>query len=564
MHLPSYKISTMQHSIFIILLIGSLVHKSMGQAAIYDSGGMTYSHQAAYDTKYYDLSVQVFPEEKSIAGQVSIHASCIHPLDVLVIDLDTLFQINAVKDLKESSSKELFYERDEAHPGKVWIDLGRTYQPGENMEVSITYSGSPREAPRPPWDGGFTWTETADGSPWIATSCQLNGSDIWWPSKDHVSDEPDSMAIHIRVPSNLIAASNGRLIQEETHNDGTTTFHWFVSNPINTYNVALNIAPYQLIEGQLDCVDGSTYPVTFWVLPEDYEKGLKLFPEILDHLRFYEKLLGPYPFRADKYGVAQTPHLGMEHQTIIAYGANFDNTRGGLDYGFDWLHHHELGHEWWGNLVTCSDWRDMWIHESFDGYMQALYMEHQEGPKGATRYFSRMLSAPLDMTVAPMAYQTIGEIYQTRFFSKGAWALHSLRFLMGDDPFFQLLRRMCYPDPGLEKVTDGRQTRFASTKDFVHLAESIYGASLDWFFSIYLRQPALPELLVERNDDTVKLSWVTDAPNPFEMPIEVRINDEMTKLKMTDGEDIIKADAGATIYIDPNLHVLFKGPRTIE
>ena len=563
MQLPHHiKIRSLILSIWIILF--AFTPGTKGQADIYDSGGLTYAHQAAYDINYYDLDVQVFPEKQSIAGKVLIKASCLHPLDVFVIDLDTVFQITEVKNLNRISSPMASYYRDENHPGKVWIDLDRTYQHEEEIAISISYNGSPRVAPRPPWDGGFTWTETADGSPWIATSCQLNGSDVWWPSKDHVSDEPDSMNIHIRVPSNLIAASNGKFIQVKTHGDGTSTFHWFVSNPINTYNVALNIAPYKTIEGVMDCVDGTTYPVTFWVLPEDYEKGEKLFPEILDHLKFYEKILGPYPFRADKYGVAQTPHLGMEHQTIIAYGANFENSRGGLDYGFDWLHHHELGHEWWGNLVTCSDWRDMWIHESFDGYMQALYMEHKEGPQGLARYFSNMLSSPLDMTVAPMTYQTIGEIYKTRFFSKGAWALHSLRYLMGDDKFFKLLRRMCYPNPTLEKITDGTQTRFASTKDFIMLAEEIYGKPLDWFFAVYIRRPELPELQVTRNTDEILFSWNTVLPMPFEMPIEVRVNDKLSKLKMTNGKAVFKVAEDATVFVDPGLNCMFKGPRKIE
>ena len=542
-------------------LVCIVVSNATGQVDIYDSGGLTHPQQAAYDVVYYDLSVQVFPEEKSISGQVHIQAKCIHPLDVFVVDLDTFLHIHEVENLM--SQEKAFYYRQKAHPGKVWIDLNRTCQPGEKIEISISYSGTPRVAPRPPWDGGFTWDTTADGSPWIATSCQLNGSDLWWPSKDHVNDEPDSMSIHIRVPSNLIAASNGKLMSIEPHNDQTTSYHWFVSNPINNYNVALNIAPYKIIEGELDCVDGSTYPVTFWVLPEDYDKGLKLFPEILEHLRFYEKLLGPYPFRADKYGVAQTPHLGMEHQTIIAYGANFNNSRGGLDYGFDWLHHHELGHEWWGNLVTCSDWRDMWIHESFDGYMQALYMEHKEGQQGLTRYFSRLLSASLDMTVAPEKYQTIGEIYKTRFFAKGAWAIHTLRYIMGEDKFFQLLRRMCYPDPNLEKITDGTQTRFASTKDFIILAEEIYGESLDWFFSIYLRQPELPRLETTRDGNKLQFSWISPTSDPFEIPLQIRVDDQIRTLEMKGGKNHINL-TDDPIYIDPQLHIMYDGPRTWE
>lgn len=529
------------------------------QTAIYDSGGPLTPEHAAYDVTFYDLSVQVFPERQAISGTVTIEADVVHPMDFLVIDLDTTFTISGIsRELTGERVPSPFF-RHPQQPGKVWIDLGRTYQPGERIAATIVYAGQPRVAPRPPWDGGFTWTETADGSPWIATSCQLNGSDIWWPSKDHVSDEPDSMRIHVRVPEPLVAASNGKLLDVESHNDRTRTYHWRVSTPINHYDVALNIAPYRVIEGSLKSVAGDTYPVYFWVLPEDYEKGQQLFPQILDHLRFYEKLLGPYPFRADKYGVAQTPHLGMEHQTIIAYGANFKNaSMGGIDWGFDGLHHHELGHEWWGNLVTCTDWRDMWLHEAFDGYMQALYMEELEGEAGMRRYLARSRSRQMNMTVAPIEYQSIAEIYRTPFYAKGAWALHSLRFLIGDEAFFQLLRRMCYPDPDLENVTDGSHVRHATTHEFIQLAEAISQKELAWFFDVYIRQSQLPELITQRNGNRMTFTWKAPGDAPFPMPLEIQVGDTFRVLPMTDGKGQITVNAGQEVQIDPHYRLMFK------
>jgi aminopeptidase N len=297
--------------------------------------------QAAYDVTYYDLSVRVNPSDSSIAGSVLIKANIVQPMEYLVIDLDTLLEIHNVSQIHDS--EEIISREFKRDTGKVWISLDRTYQPGQTISFKISYSGRPLVALMPPWQGGFTWATTGDGSPWIATSCQGEGSDIWWPSKDHVSDEPDSMHIHVRVPDPLICATNGRLLSVENHDDNTITYHWFVSTTINIYNVALNIAPYKLIEQDYQSVTGENIPVKFWVLPEDHDKGKAFMPQIIDHLRFFEELLGPYPFRADKYGVVQTPHLGMEHQTIIAYGANFNNAamtgqqffRG---YSFDFLH----------------------------------------------------------------------------------------------------------------------------------------------------------------------------------------------------------------------------------
>jgi len=197
----------------------------------------------------------------------------------------------------------------------------------------------------------------------------------------------------------------------------TRTYHWHVSNPINVYNVALNIAPYRVIEDEMESVAGDVFPIQFYVLPEDYEKGLELFEEIKDHLAFYEEYVGPYPFRSDKYGVAQTPHLGMEHQTIIAYGAGFDNTSmtRGTDLGFDALHHHELAHEWWGNLVTNADWSDMWLHEGFGSYMQPLYREYLLGAESYD---------------ATTAWNSEHQIIGSRFYSNQSVHLCRPRYLL--------------------------------------------------------------------------------------------------------------------------------------
>src|SRR5690606_12022317 len=244
-----------------------------------------------------------------------------------------------------------------------------------------------------------------------------------------------SMAFRVRVPSDLFVATNGSLKGIEDNGDGTRTFDWFLSTPISAYNVALNIAPYVAIEREYTSVTGETFPVVFYVLPENQERGQAFMDEIIQHLRFYEELLGPYPFRAHKYGVVQTPHLGMEHQTIIAYGAGFNNgaMTGGLDWGFDALHHHELAHEWWGNLVTNSDWRDMWLHERFGTYMQALYAERIGGPDLYRAYLRRERQMISNRTpVAPRETRTAGEIYfasGSDIYSKGALFLHTLRWL---------------------------------------------------------------------------------------------------------------------------------------
>ena len=511
--------------------------------------------QAAYDVTFYELDLNIDPDAKSIDGSVRIQAEIVAPMTYFVLDLDTLLNIERVEEKVDGNWESRPLRRD---IGKVWIDLDRTRQAGESLEMRVHYGGKPRVAPNPPWNGGFTWQKTSSGADWIATTCQTNGADLWWPCKDHVSDEPDSVAIHIRVPQPLVVATNGRLQSVEEDGDHRT-YHWLVSTSINIYNVALNIAPYEVIKGEMKSqVADEPYPVEFYVLPEDAEKGREFFPEIMAHLDFFERFLGPYPFRADKYGVAQTPHLGMEHQTIIAYGANFNNgsMTGGKDWGFDALHHHELAHEWWGNLVTNFDWRDMWLHEGFGSYMQGLYIEELSGKEAYREYMGRSRFFRNTLAVAPLQSRSAAEIYRAPIYTKGAWILHTLRYVMGDDHFFQALRRMAYPDPALEKVTDGSHTRFAGTEDFQSICESISGTDLSWFFDLYLRQPALPVLHSRIEGNEWQLSWETPDDLPFPMPVTVKKEGKTTQVMIPKEGLMIKVKKGDQPEVDPEGWIL--------
>lgn len=539
----------------ILLLLLSISVLVQAQVAILDSGGPIMPEQAAYDVHFYELDLAIDPENKSISGNVLIEAEVVHPLTYFVLDLDTLLSIDRIEEKIRGEWQDRRFWRD---VGKIWIAMEHTRQSGEPLEMRVHYGGRPRVAPNPPWNGGFTWEKTSSGAHWIATTCQSNGADLWWPCKDHVSDEPDSVALHIRVPQPLVVATNGRLQSVEEAGD-QRIYHWLVSTPINIYNVALNIAPYKVIEGEMTSgIPEDSYPVVFYVLPEDEARGQQLFTEILEHLDFFQRFLGPYPFRADKYGVAQTPHLGMEHQTIIAYGANFSNgsMTGGKDWGFDALHHHELAHEWWGNLVTNADWRDMWLHEGFGSYMQALYIEELSGKEAYREYMDRARFFRNSVPVAPLHSRSAAEIYRAPIYTKGAWILHTLRYVIGDEDFFRALRQMAYPDPAMERVTDGRQTRFAATEDFLNICQSISGLDLNWFFDLYLRQPALPVLHSRIEDGEWQLYWETPNEIPFPMPVEVKMNGKTTRMEIPAEGLRLKVKKGTQPELDPDGWIL--------
>lgn len=524
--------------------------------------------QAAYDVEHYDLAIQVMPESKTIAATLTLRARVLAPLDELVLDLDSTLKVARIAEVGHGP-----LERYSHADGLLRIDLNRRRAPGEILEVAVGYGGTPREAPRPPWEGGFTWSETRSGEPWIATSCQTEGADIWWPCKDHPGDEPDSFDLHVTVPAGLVCASNGKLLRSES-DDGRVTSHWSVSTPINNYAVALNIGPYVTIEEEYLCVTGETLPVTFWVLPESEEKARAALPEFLEHLRWYEKTFGPYPFRADKYGIAETPHLGMEHQTIIAYGHGFK----GHKYGFDWLHHHELSHEWFGNLVTAPDWSDFWIHEGFGSYAQKIYIEEKNGSDAYHEYLRDVRGRILNQKpVAPRPNRSHAEMYfvdtdaaegrrqsDGDMYFKGEWIIHTLRHLIGKDALFRSMRRLTYPDAEMEKVSDGSQCHFKTTDDFRAIAERESGMELGWFFELYLRQPHLPELVAERAGNTLRLRWKTPDDLPFPMPVEVLLGGERVRVEMPGGRAELEIDPDQEFVLDPSDWVLRKGNRLAE
>jgi aminopeptidase N len=545
----------------LILSASVLAQRDLG-ARPTGSGGVLMPEQAAYDVKHYDLAVTPNISEQSIKGVLTATAVIVKPIDKFVLDLDYPFTVESVAmtfPLKDKKDVPLKFERRES---KIWISFPQTEKTGQTVNVRVAYSGKPKVAPRPPWVGGFVWSKTADGEPWFATAVQNDGADLWFPVKDHPSDKPETTSLHFTVPENLVAASNGKLKSVVDNKNGMKTFNWEVSQPISNYCIALNVAPYKVIKDSVKSISGEMIPIEFYVLPQDYAKGQSLVDLLKKYVGFFESYLGPYPFRADKIGIAETPHLGMEHQTITAYGNEFKYDKN----GDDWLIFHEFGHEWWANLVTAPDWNDFWIHEGFESFMDTLYVEKTQGKEA---YFAAMRERQKKFhnvkPVAPREPQTTTQIYMMPpdytksdgdIYGKGAMILNTLRFYLGDEAFFKTLRRTTYPTAEMEKITDGKQFHFETTDDVKRTAEQQSGKKLDWFFELYLRQPALPKLVSETKGNQLVLRWETPNNLPFPMPVEVKIGNDIKRLEMPNGTTTIALPQGAQYTIDPNGWVL--------
>ena len=328
-----------------------------------------------WDLKYYHLDIQVFPETKSIKGKNKILYTVLQPSSVMQIDLQAPLKITRVTQM----DRELkVVSVGNAH----FIHLLRYQKKGAVNSITVYYEGKPKEAVRAPWDGGFSWKKDSNGKHFIATSCQGLGASVWWPNKDHMYDEVESMDISVRVPSDLMNVSNGRLTKVEKHNDKTTTYHWAVKNPINNYGVNVNIGDYvhfsEKYNGEAGVLD-----MDYYVLKDHLSKAKKQFKDAPKMMKAFEHWFGKYPFYEDSFKLVEVPYLGMEHQSSITYGNKFKQGYLGRDLSgtgwglkFDFIIIHEAGHEWFANNITNKDIADMWIHEGFTAYSENLFLDY--------------------------------------------------------------------------------------------------------------------------------------------------------------------------------------------
>jgi aminopeptidase N len=392
--------------------------------------------------------------------------------------------------------------------------------------LRVYYEGEPRQAQNAPWDGGFTWKKDNENNDWLGVSCEGIGASLWWPCKDHLSDEPDSMRISCSVPSKLMCVANGNLKSKTIDNDGYTAYDWRISYPINNYNVTLNVANYTHFEDKHTYKDGTILNCDYYVLPYNLAKAKKQFAQVHPMLDAYDKYFGHYPFMKDGYALVETSYLGMEHQGAIAYGNKY--LRGYLggtipeDMNWDYIIIHESGHEYFGNSISCADHADMWLHESFTTYMEALYVESTMSYKDAVRYLEsqRPYIDGSDPIVGPRGVN-FDDWKGSDMYYKGAWILHTLRSNINNDKVFFGLLRGFY---------DKHKISITSTEDFIKYVNAYTRKDYTAFFKQYLYQPGTPTLeykiFNEGSKTTLEYRWNTPEPT-FRMPVKAFINNRI-------------------------------------
>lgn len=460
--------------------------------------GEVTAQRRCFDVKHYDLNLHIDPAGKTIGGIVTILSQFTEAADSVQLDLRPQF---VIEQLLLDSVPVAFKRRYNA----VMIPV--TGKPGQLFRLTVSYSGVPDEARRPPWLGGVIWNYDSDLNPWCGVACETEGASVWWPCKDHTSDEADSVSVHLTVPDYLIAVSNGSL-QDVQYKGSTSTWNWKVSYPINTYNITFYAGRFVHIHDVYTSkITGEKLDLDYYVLKENKTTAAKHFSQVKDVLDVYERRFGPYPWYRDGFKLVQSPYEGMEHQTAIAYGEGFQND---YEYHFDYIIVHETAHEWWGNSITAADLGDAWLQEGFATYAEALYVEDTQGEKAYTDYL-------LNNQLRIKNRRTMEHPHGIRYFNyrdgdiynKGAWMLHSLRHVLDNDSlFFDIIRTF---------ATTYR-AQLVSSQTFIDFVNQKTGKDYGWFFNQYLHNRFAPELEYTVKDHKLYYRWSNRTSAPFAMP----------------------------------------------
>lgn len=478
-----------------------------------------------YDVLKYNLSVDVNPKKKYISGNNKITFKVLNKLPVMQLDLFANMKIDSLV----FRGKKLDYRREY---NAVFVSFVNSLKKGMTDTLDFYYSGNPIIAKNPPWDGGFIFTKDKNGNDWVSVAVQGTGASLWYPNKDTMSDEPESAEIHVTTPEGLMDVSNGRLTGKKEWPNGKTTWSWKVTNPINNYDLILNIGDYVHFSDKFHDLD-----LSYYVLPYNLEKAKKEFKEVKPMLKCFTKKFGEYPFKKDSYKLVEAPYLGMEHQSAIGYGNHYekgylgkDLSKTGVGLKWDFIIIHESAHEWFGNSITALDLADMWIHESFASYAEAVYVECRWGKKEATTYLMGLRKTMVHEDKPIIGDYGVNKEGSGDMYYKGANMLNTLRSVINNDKkWWKLLKNF--------SLTFKHQ--IIDTKTVVDFFNKHTKMDVKPIFDQYLRYTHLPELQFKTKNGVVFYRWKTDVTD-FTMPVKVTIPGQSKRLKPTNSWQKLK------------------------
>lgn len=477
--------------------------------------------RSCYDVTYYNLNLKIDIENRSLEGFNDIHFQSVTDFDSIQVDLFANMEIDSIV----FEQNQLRFSR--LHDA-VLVSFPRRVKKGEKGLFSFYYHGQPISAKNAPWDGGFVWKEDSNGKPWIGVACEGTGASLWWPNKDHLSDEPDSMRIACTVPNEVKCVANGNLFQKN-EGENSTEWVWKVSNPINNYNVTLNIADYAHFDSIHVNASGDTLSLDYYVLKENLEKAKEQFLEVHEMMDCFEEAFGPYPFYEDGYALVETPYLGMEHQSAIAYGNKYMSGylgRHPSDMDFDYIIIHETGHEWWGNSVSMKDVADMWIHESFCTYSESVYVECRYGYDKMLEYLLYQRNFINNRSPIYGVYGMNHEGNGGDMYYKGSWMIHTFRNVLNNDSLFRAV---------LKGIAQEFKHRTVDGEEIINYINSLTKYNYRPLFEQYLKYADVPLLEYRWEKKMLNLRWKADAEG-FRIPVSFLLGDTEKRVLVSNTE----------------------------
>lgn len=506
--------------IFTLTLLFSLFQLTAQNFTRRDSlqGGMRFE-RSCYDVQHYDLNIKINPEEKSIVGYNEVTFDVLQDTKKIQLDLFENMNIDSIV----FNKKKLTYKRDN---DAVFISFASALPQNSSQKLRFYYSGKPLIAKNAPWDGGFVFKKDKSGKDFIAVAVQGTGASLWYPVKDSQTDEPDKGAtIKVAVPNGLMDVSNGRFKGSEDLKNGYTRWDWEVVNPINTYSITVNIADYAHIHDNLNGLD-----LDYYVLRENEEIAKVHFEaDVKPMMNCFQEKFGQYPFYEDGYKLVETPYLGMEHQSAVAYGNKYkkgymgsDLSGTGLGLSFDFITIHETGHEWFGNSITSKDIADMWIHEAFTTYSESVFLECTQGYEVAQKYINGQ-SRNIRNDRPVIGFYGVNKEGSGDMYNKGALLVNTLRHIVrNDNKWWKILL----------KFSETYKKKIVDTKTVVDFFSKEIGTDLTPVFDQYLRHTSIPTLVLKKYKKGFQYKWNSDVSN-FNMPVDVEINGVLTRLMPT-------------------------------
>ena len=502
--------------------------------------------RTCYDINYYHLDIKIDIDSQFISGSNLFKFTATTDFNKLQFDLFENLSITKVI----YKGAELKFTREF---NAVFLNFPAVIKRGTTDEFTVHYNGKPTVAKRAPWDGGFVFSKDKAGKPWVATAVQGFGASSWWPTKDHQSDEVDSMAISVAVPDGLMDVSNGRLRSVDKLEGGYSRYNWYVSYPINNYSVSLNVADYKHFSDSYDG-EGGKLTLDYYVLSENLEKAKQHFGEdVKPMLSCFENWFGPYPFYRDGFKLIETPYLGMEHQSAVTYGNKYrkgylgkDLSGTGLGLKWDFIIIHESGHEWFGNNITSRDIADMWIHEGFTTYSEGLFVECTQGKEAGIKYIAG-LRKNIQNDKPVIGQYNVNSEGSGDMYPKGANMLQTIRALLNNDKKWRQILRGLNKEFGLKTTTTHEIETYLSKQT---------GLDLKSVFDQYLRSANIPELSYKIRDNKLIYRW-NNVVDGFKMPLLVRDGNKVIWLKPGRTEKSV-AFKGDNLAVDPAFYIKLK------